>query len=101
MDKKTYRKYKRKITNTKALIDNKPPKFEVSAYYKPFSMKSEKNRILELDKENMKLLRQMNIITRLGASITNFVLITKLTSRYFFHFFLYTYTIIFRYLILM
>ncbi|CAD1469846.1 unnamed protein product, partial [Heterotrigona itama] len=77
MDKKTYRKYKRRITKTKALVDNKPPKFEVSAYYKPYIMRNEKNRILQLDKENMKLLRQMNIITRLGASITNFVFITN------------------------
>ncbi|KAF3423695.1 hypothetical protein E2986_12842 [Frieseomelitta varia] len=72
MDKKTYKKYKRRITKTKALVDNKPPKFKVSVYYKPHTMKSEKNRILQLDKENMKLLRRMNIITRLEASITNF-----------------------------
>ena len=100
MDKKTYRKYKRRITKTKALVDNKPPKFKVSAYYKPHTMKSEKNRIQQLDKENMKLLRRMNIITRLEASITNFILIIKLTSHYFLNFFLYTYTIIFHYLIL-
>ncbi|XP_068969602.1 uncharacterized protein [Bombus flavifrons] len=69
MDKKTYKKYKRRIAQAVAKVDNKPPRFEVSTYYKPHNMRSDVNRIREIDKQNIKLLRRMNIITRLRANI--------------------------------
>ncbi|XP_033353384.1 E3 SUMO-protein ligase RanBP2-like isoform X1 [Bombus vosnesenskii] len=69
MDKKTYKKYKRRIAQAVAKVDNKPPRFEVSAYYKPHNMRSDINRIREIDKQNIKLLRRMNIITRLRSNI--------------------------------
>ncbi|XP_076752860.1 uncharacterized protein LOC143424597 [Xylocopa sonorina] len=69
MNGKEYKKYKRRIAQAVAKVDNKPPKFDVSAYYKMHSLIIDLNRVRQLDKENMKLLRRVNIITRLGGNI--------------------------------
>lgn len=97
MDKKTYKKYKRRIAQAVAKVDNKPPRFEVSAYYKPHNMRSDINRIREIDKQNIKLLRRMNIITRLRVRIKSFISVINIFSSSLFSTFLYTYTTIFYY----
>lgn len=97
MDKKTYKKYKRRIAQAVAKVDNKPPRFEVSAYYKPHNMMSDINRIREIDKQNIKLLRRMNIITRLRVSIKSFISVINIFYSSLFSIFLYTYTTIFYY----
>lgn len=74
MDEKTYKKYKRRIAEAEATIDNKPPKFKLSTYYKTANLHLDAVRVKEIDKENMKLLRRMNIITRIGVGIELFYL---------------------------
>ncbi|XP_076236040.1 uncharacterized protein LOC143180294 [Calliopsis andreniformis] len=69
MDKKTYKKYKRRIAEAQAKINNEPPKFKVSTYYKPRNLSIDANRIRRIDTENMVMLRRMNIITRLGGIV--------------------------------
>ncbi|XP_076548464.1 uncharacterized protein LOC117607233 [Osmia lignaria lignaria] len=69
MDKKTYKKYKRRIAEAVAAIDNKPPKFKLATYYKTTNLQLDAVRVKEIDKENMKLLRKMNIITRTGGNV--------------------------------
>ncbi|CAL7932770.1 unnamed protein product [Xylocopa violacea] len=69
MNANTGKKDKRRIAQAVAKIDNKPPKFDVSAYYKKRSLIIDLNRVRQLDKENIKLLRRINVLTRLGGNI--------------------------------
>ncbi|XP_076648810.1 uncharacterized protein LOC143356757 [Halictus rubicundus] len=69
MDKKTYKEYKRKIRDAVATVDNKPPKFEVSYYYKKRNLTIDANRVREIDKENMELLKRISIISRTGGKV--------------------------------
>lgn len=67
MDKKEYKKYKRRIAQTQAKIDNKAPPFHVAYYYDKHNMRNDLTRIREIDRENMTLLRRINIIVRFGV----------------------------------
>ncbi|XP_031368696.1 uncharacterized protein LOC116186218 [Apis dorsata] len=69
MDKKEYKKYKRRIAQTEAKIDNKAPPFHVAYYYDKHNMRSHLTRIREIDRENMTILRRINIIVRFGGNI--------------------------------
>ncbi|XP_076291288.1 uncharacterized protein LOC143214304 [Lasioglossum baleicum] len=69
MDKKAYKEYKRKIRKAVATVDNKPPKFEVAYYYKKRNLTIDANRVREIDKENMELLKRMSIISRTGGKV--------------------------------
>ncbi|PBC28001.1 E3 SUMO-protein ligase RanBP2 [Apis cerana cerana] len=69
MDKKEYKKYKQRIAQTEAKIDNKAPPFHVAYYYDKHNMRSDLTRIREIDRENMTLLRRINIIVRFGGNI--------------------------------
>lgn len=55
-----------------ARIDNKAPYFPVSAYFKTFKLQHDAVRVRDIDKENMKLLKKMNIVNRLGVSIQSY-----------------------------
>ncbi|XP_031846959.1 uncharacterized protein LOC116433226 [Nomia melanderi] len=81
MDEKTYKEYKRRIREAVATIDNKPPKFEISYYYKKHHLILDANRIKELDRENMELLKRMSIISRSGGKVDCWMTCTKYTSR--------------------
>ncbi|KAG7208451.1 hypothetical protein KM043_014677 [Ampulex compressa] len=69
MDSKMYKKYKRSIANAVAKVDNAPPKFDVSVYFKPRNLEADAIRVKEIDEENMEMLKNMNIIYRLGGNI--------------------------------
>ncbi|XP_025266008.1 peptidyl-prolyl cis-trans isomerase [Camponotus floridanus] len=49
-------------------IDNKPPYFNASAHLKAFDLQ-DAIRVKEIDKENMNLLKKINIIHRLGGYV--------------------------------
>jgi len=50
-------------------IDNKPPHFDASVYLKAHDLQQDAVRVKEIDRENIKLLKKINIIHRLGVSI--------------------------------
>lgn len=50
-------------------IDNKPPRFDASIYLKTHHLQNDAVRVKQIDKENIKLLKKINIIHRLGVSI--------------------------------
>ncbi|XP_070156396.1 peptidyl-prolyl cis-trans isomerase [Polyergus mexicanus] len=50
-------------------VDDKPPHFNASAYLKAFDLQQDAVRVKEIDKENMKLLKKINIIHRLGGHV--------------------------------
>lgn len=52
-----------------AKIDNKAPHFNASAYLKPYDLQRDGVRVRQIDRENMELLKNINIIHRLGVSI--------------------------------
>lgn len=52
-----------------AKIDNKAPHFNASAYLKTHDLLRHAVRVRQIDKENMELLKKINIINRLGVSI--------------------------------
>ncbi|XP_043503473.1 uncharacterized protein LOC122525008 [Polistes fuscatus] len=62
-------KHLQKEKNIVAKVDNKPPKFNVDVYYKPRRLENDTRRILELDKQNMDLLKSLNVITRRGVVV--------------------------------
>ncbi|XP_035741505.1 peptidyl-prolyl cis-trans isomerase E-like [Vespa mandarinia] len=66
---KNYLEHLQKVKNVVAKIDNKPPKFNVEVYFKPRRLEVDARRIRELDKENMNILKSLNIITRLGGVV--------------------------------
>lgn len=69
MDEKAYKQYKRMIARAEVAIDNKPPKFNVSYYYNKRNLTDDANRVRQIDKENIKMLQRMSIITRTRVSI--------------------------------
>lgn len=73
MDKKEYKKYKQRIAQTEAKIDNKPPPFHVAYYYDKHNLRNDLTRIRKIDRENMAILRRINIIVRLGVRIKYFI----------------------------
>ncbi|XP_011705583.1 PREDICTED: peptidyl-prolyl cis-trans isomerase, chloroplastic-like [Wasmannia auropunctata] len=50
-------------------VDNTPPHFKASVYLKAHNLKHDALRVKEIDKENIKLLKKINIIHRLGGSV--------------------------------
>lgn len=56
-----------RIAQVEAKVDNAAPRFDVATYYKTRNLLIDFNRVRELDRENMKLLRRLNIISRLGV----------------------------------
>lgn len=100
MDKKEYKKYKRRIAQTQAKIDNKAPPFHVAYYYDKHNMRNDLTRIREIDRENMTLLRRINIIVRFG--VRYFISrIFILLYFYFNHFTIYSiFYLLFLYLLL-
>ncbi|KAI4497423.1 hypothetical protein M0802_007434 [Mischocyttarus mexicanus] len=58
-----------KEDNIVAKVDNKPPKFNIDVYYKPRCLENDTRRIHELDKQNINLLKSLNIITRRGGVV--------------------------------
>lgn len=50
-------------------IDNKSPHFNASVYLKAHDLKQDVVRVKQIDRENIKLLKKINIIHRLGVSI--------------------------------
>ncbi|XP_043256113.1 probable peptidyl-prolyl cis-trans isomerase ARB_01071 [Colletes gigas] len=80
MDEKTYKRYKRRIDKTVAVVDNKPPKFEVNCYYKKRNLTIDADRIREIDKENMEMLKRMSVITRTRGVVDCWMPRIKYTS---------------------
>lgn len=66
---KNYLEHLQKVKNVVAKIDNKPPKFNVEVYFKPRRLEVDARRIRELDRDNMNILKSLNIVTRLGVII--------------------------------
>lgn len=66
---KNYLEHLQKMKNIVPKTDSKPPKFNVEVYFKPRRLEVDARRVRELDKENMNLLKSLNIITRLGVII--------------------------------
>ncbi|XP_018307748.1 peptidyl-prolyl cis-trans isomerase [Mycetomoellerius zeteki] len=50
-------------------IDNKPPHFNASVYLKAHDLKQDVVRVKQIDRENIKLLKKINIIHRLGGPV--------------------------------
>ncbi|XP_015436506.1 PREDICTED: peptidyl-prolyl cis-trans isomerase CYP18-3-like [Dufourea novaeangliae] len=69
MDEKTYKKYKQRIREAVAAVDNRPPRLDVSYYYKKRNLTIDANRIREIDRENMDLLKRISIISRTGGKV--------------------------------
>lgn len=53
--------------------DNKPPHFNPSLHLRVPNLRQDATRMKEIDKENMRLLKKINIINRLGVSIAVYV----------------------------
>lgn len=67
MNNKKHKKFRRVHISSK--VDDKPPHFNASAYLKAFDLQQDALRVKKIDKENIKLLKKINIIHRLGVSI--------------------------------
>lgn len=50
-------------------IDNKAPHYNASAYLRPYKWEQYMLRIRRVDRENLELLKKMNVVYRLGVSI--------------------------------
>jgi len=50
-------------------IDNKPPHFNADLYLKSYNLQLDTVRVKQIDRENIELLKKINIIHRLGVSI--------------------------------
>lgn len=68
-------KLRKKLRHVIAKVDNKAPHFNASAYLKPHDLQRDALRVKEIDRENIKLLKKINVIHRLGVSIIIFYLI--------------------------
>lgn len=102
MDKKEYKKYKQRIAQTEAKIDNKAPPFHVAYYYDKHNMRSDLTRIREIDRENMTLLRRINIIVRFGVRIRYFISTIFIPLYFYFnHFTIYLILYLFLFLSLL
>ncbi|XP_015183599.1 PREDICTED: peptidyl-prolyl cis-trans isomerase E-like [Polistes dominula] len=66
---KSKQHFRKKEKNIVAKVDNKPPKFNIDVYYKLVRLENDTRRVRELDKQNMDLLRSLNVITRRRGSI--------------------------------
>ncbi|KAL6267846.1 hypothetical protein P5V15_000918 [Pogonomyrmex californicus] len=60
---------------------DKSPHFNASIYLKAFNLQRDAIRIKQIDKENMKLLKKINIIHRLGGSVNCWAPDVKYKSR--------------------
>lgn len=52
-----------KIMNVETKIDCQPPKISLDTYYDPGKLERNARRVLEIDKENMELLKRLYIIS--------------------------------------
>ncbi|CAH1731846.1 unnamed protein product [Aphis gossypii] len=59
-----YRKHRNKIRSAKPKVDNKPPLLEITAYYKPGTIEANTARLAQIEEDNFKLIRNINIIYR-------------------------------------
>lgn len=66
MNKKNKKKFRYKCVGTK--IDNKAPYFPALIYLNVVDERRNAKRVRTIDHENMKLLKKMNVISRLGVS---------------------------------
>ena len=62
------------LDNVDPKIDNKPPKVEIDTYYKPQSLQADAETVMEIDKQNMELVKKLNTIHRLGVSLKSLLL---------------------------
>ncbi|XP_072754666.1 peptidyl-prolyl cis-trans isomerase E [Anoplolepis gracilipes] len=67
MRNKKYEKSRR--VHISSEVDSKPPHFNVIAHLKAFKLQQDAVRVKEIDKENIKLLKKINIIHRLGGYV--------------------------------
>ncbi|CAL1676347.1 unnamed protein product [Lasius platythorax] len=67
MNNKKHKKFRRAHISSK--VDDKPPHFNASAYLKAFDLQQDALRVKKIDKENIKLLKKINIIHRLGGYV--------------------------------
>lgn len=58
-------------------MDNKAPKFNVDVYYKTATMEQNAERLTELDDDNYKLVKRINIIYRTRVKTIVFRIITN------------------------
>ncbi|XP_015112736.1 peptidyl-prolyl cis-trans isomerase E-like [Diachasma alloeum] len=54
-----------------AKVDNKPPKLKIESFYKPRVLEDEARRVMEIDKENMEIIKSINVINRTKGKIDN------------------------------
>lgn len=88
--------YKKKISvHVSSKVDDKPPHFNASAYLKAFDLQQDAVRVKEIDKENIKLLKKINIIHRLGVSIAISLTALKLAQFYIHYIYLSIYVYIY------
>lgn len=68
--KKSRRAAKKKISvHVSPKVDDKPLHFNALAYFKGFDLQRDALRVKEIDRENIILLKKINVIYRLGVSI--------------------------------
>ncbi|KYN28878.1 E3 SUMO-protein ligase RanBP2 [Trachymyrmex cornetzi] len=63
-------------------IDNKPPHFNVSVYLKAHDLQQDAVRVKQIDQENIKLLKKINIIHRLGGPVDCWMPDVKYKSKF-------------------
>ncbi|KAG5313030.1 PPIA isomerase, partial [Pseudoatta argentina] len=63
-------------------IDNKPPHFNTFVYFKIHDLLQDAVRVKEIDRENIKLLKKINIIHRLGGSVNCWAPDVKYKSKF-------------------
>ncbi|XP_076375522.1 uncharacterized protein LOC117219392 [Megalopta genalis] len=81
MDEKEYKEHKRKIREAVAAVDTKAPKLDISYYYKKRNLTLDANRVREIDKENMELLKRMSVISRTGGKVDCWMHQTKYVTQ--------------------
>ncbi|KAF0759251.1 peptidyl-prolyl cis-trans isomerase E-like [Aphis craccivora] len=64
-----YRKHRNNVKNdvirsAKPKVDNKPPLLKITAYYKPGTIEANTARLAQIEEDNFKLIRNINIIYR-------------------------------------
>lgn len=58
------------LKNAKSKVDNKAPFLNVDAYYKTGTMKLNAERLTQMDDENYKLVKRINVIYRTRVKTT-------------------------------
>lgn len=87
MCKKSRRASKKKISvHVSPKVDDKPPHFNALAYLKAFDLQRDAVRVKEIDKENIKLLKKINVIHRLGVSIVISHTVLKLAQQFYIYY---------------